>query len=265
MAREGLIIGYPGSRRPMRLKESTFVRPDPEGGLGARLTVASMTVAAVMIPFMLLLVLARMPLNHLDASVARELHAYALANPDVTRVLIVWTDLFGPWPWRVAVIGLAIWLWREGSRGLALWAVTTLTVGGLLNVVLKIIVARARPSLPDPVALAPGDSFPSGHAMSVTVGAGVVVLILLPRLRFWGRLTAWALAWFLVVSVAYTRVALAVHWVSDVIAGIILGVAVVAATVVAFETWRRQQGRRPVAPHVDGVEPESVEVPYDRG
>ncbi|WP_336213999.1 phosphatase PAP2 family protein [Nonomuraea sp. LPB2021202275-12-8] len=235
-----------------------------EGGLGARLTVASVTVALVMIPFMLLLVLAKMPLNRLDASVAGELHEYALANPAVTNLLIVWTDLFGPWPWRIAVVALAVWLWRRGARRVAIWAVTTITVGGLLGLALKIVVARARPSLPDPVALAPGDAFPSGHALHVTLGAGVIVLLILPRLPAYGRLLTWAIAGFLVVSVAYTRVALGVHWVSDVVAGIILGVAVIAATVAAFETWRREQGRRPASPPVEGVEPESVKVIRDQ-
>ncbi|MEW9552154.1 phosphatase PAP2 family protein [Nonomuraea sp. NPDC050783] len=233
---------------------------DPERGLGLRLMVASFAVALLMVPFTLLLVVAKMPLNDLDRQVAENLHAYALDHPGVTRLLIVWTDLFGPWPWRVAVVAYAVWLLRKGAPRLAAWAVTTVTVGGLLGLALKIVVARARPHLPDPVALAPGDSFPSGHAVNVTLGAGVVVLLLLPSLPRWGRRLAWALAWFVVLSVAYTRVALGVHWMSDVVGGIVLGVAVIAATSAAFETWRREQGRRPASPVTEGVEPESVKV-----
>jgi membrane-associated phospholipid phosphatase len=220
-----------------------------------RLTVASLAVALVMVPFTLLLVIAKMPVNRLDAEVAEDLHEYALAHPGVTRLLIVWTDLFGPWPWRIAVGAFAVWLLYKGAPRLAVWALTTVTVGGLLGLVLKIIVARARPNLPDPVALAPGDSFPSGHAVNVTLGAGVIVLLVLPMLSRWGRRIAWAVAWFLVLSVGYTRIALGVHWVSDVVAGIVLGTAVVAATAAAFETWRREQGRRPAAPLTEGMEP----------
>jgi membrane-associated phospholipid phosphatase len=227
-------------------------------GLGTRLTIASATVALLMVPFMLLLVVAREPLNELDASVARDLHRYALANPDVTTVLIVWTDLFGPWPWRIAVVGMAIWLARRGARRVGVWAVTTITVGGLLGAAMKLIVARSRPDLPDPVALAPGDSFPSGHALTVTLGTGVIVLAMLPRLRPRERVAAWAIAAFLVVTVSYTRVALAVHYVSDVLAGVLLGIAVIIATVAGFENWRRAQGRGPGAPHSEGVEPESA-------
>jgi undecaprenyl-diphosphatase len=214
----------------------------------------------IMIPFSLLLVVAKMPVDGLDAQAARALHEYALAHPGVTRFLMVWSDLFGPWPWRVAVIAYAVWLLCKGAPRLAAWAVTTVTVGGLLGLALKIIVARARPHLPDPVALAPGDSFPSGHTVNVTLGAGVIVLLVLPLLPRWGRVAAWAVACFLVLSVGYTRVALGVHWVSDVAGGIVLGVAVIAATAAAFETWRREQGRRPVSPPVEGVEPELVKA-----
>ncbi|TMR14372.1 phosphatase PAP2 family protein [Nonomuraea turkmeniaca] len=233
-------------------------------GLGLRLTVASLAAALIVIPFNLLLVVAKMPVDGLDAEAARNLHEYALAHPGVTRFLIVWTDLFGPWPWRVSVIAYAVWLLYRGAPRLAAWAVTTITVGGLLGLALKIIVARARPHLLDPVALAPGDSFPSGHTVNATLGAGVIVLLVLPMLPRWGRVVAWTVACFLVVSVGYTRIALGVHWVSDVAAGIVLGVAVIAATAAAFETWRREQGRRPASPPVEGVEPELVKATHEQ-
>jgi undecaprenyl-diphosphatase len=70
-------------------------------------------------------------------------------------------------------------------------------------------------------------------------------------------------AGFLVLSVGYTRIALGVHWVSDVAAGLVLGAAVIAATVAGFETWRREQGRRPAAPLAEGMEPESVKVGHE--
>ncbi|GAA4557903.1 phosphatase PAP2 family protein [Planotetraspora kaengkrachanensis] len=228
---------------------------DRDRGLGLRLTVAGLAVALAMVPFTALLVIAKMPVNRLDAEVAEDLHEYALAHPGVTRLLVVWTDLFGPWPWRVAVAAFAVWLLRRGAPRLAVWALTTVTVGGLLGLALKVVVARARPSLPDPVALAPGESFPSGHAVNVTLGAGVIVLLVLPMLPPWGRRVAWALASFVVLSVGYTRIALGVHWVSDVVAGTVLGAAVVAATAAAFETWRRDHGHRPAAPLTEGMEP----------
>ncbi|MFC7106433.1 hypothetical protein ACFQQB_42130 [Nonomuraea rubra] len=76
-------------------------------GLGPRLVLAGLAAWLILIPFSLLLVVAKLPLNDLDAGVAAGLHAYVLDNPGVTRALIVWTDAFGPWPWRIAVIARA--------------------------------------------------------------------------------------------------------------------------------------------------------------
>jgi undecaprenyl-diphosphatase len=235
-------------------------RFDPERRLGLRLTLASAAVVLVLVPFTLLLVLVETsfgPLNRLDESAANTLHAYAVAHPTWVTFLEIWTNVFGPNTWRVLVVLAAAWLVYRRAPRLAAWAVTTITVGGLLGLGLKVVVARARPHLPNPVDLAPGSSFPSGHAVNVTLGVGVLILLFLPVLSRRLRVAAWIAGTVIVLGVAYTRVALGVHWVSDVVAGVVFGIAVVVATAAAFETWRREIGRRPSEPHLEGVEPEA--------
>lgn len=207
-------------------------------GRPVRVTVASVTAVALTVVFVALLVVAARPLNPLDERVTRELFEYTVADPGVTWLLVVWTELLGPWTWRVVVLVLAVWLWRRKRTGAALWAAATIVVGGLIGWLLKVIVDRERPVLPDPVAFAPGDAFPSGHALNVTLGAGILLLLAMPQLSAGGRAAAWAGAVFLIVSVAYTRVALGVHWVSDVLGGIVLGVALLAVSVAVFESRR---------------------------
>lgn len=59
----------------------------------------------------------------------------------------------------------------------------------------------------------------------------------------------------MVLGIGFSRVALGVHYVSDVLAGYLLGGAWVAATTAAFHTWRREQGL-PAARPQKGLEPE---------
>jgi undecaprenyl-diphosphatase len=100
-------------------------------------------------------------------------------------------------------------------------------------------------------------SFPSGHAQSATVAASVLVLVFLPALRGRRRrrrlAVAAAAAW--VIVVAFSRVGLGVHYVSDVLAGAVLGAAWVAATTALFSVARRRRSGPPVEPS-RGLEPE---------
>lgn len=91
--------------------------------------------------------------------------------------------------------------------------------------------------------------------MTAFTSSAVLLLVLLPLVpRAW-RALPWALAVLTVVGVGYTRVALGVHWVSDVVGGWLLGLATVTATTLVFEAWRADTGR-PRAAVTDGLEPE---------
>jgi undecaprenyl-diphosphatase len=135
-----------------------------------------------------------------------------------------------------------------------------MAVGGILGVLLKLLVGRDRPELLDPVAQAAGYSFPSGHALNSALAAGVFLLVLLPFVRDHpGRRAAlWAGVILLPLLTGLSRVFLGVHYTSDVVAGWLLGVAVVAATTVAFEGRRARGGPRPVRAADEGVEPDVV-------
>ena len=146
------------------------------------------------------------------------------------------------------MLAVAAWLWVRGARRLAIWAVVTMAIGGVLAGILKLVVARARPHFPEPVAHASGYSFPSGHAMNSMLGVAVLILIFLPVLTRTGRVIAYALGTLVVLATGFDRVALGVHFVSDVVAGWIAALAVVAGTAGAFEIWRREQGRAPSGP-----------------
>ncbi|MGY4393993.1 membrane-associated phospholipid phosphatase [Streptomyces sp. TE12347] len=251
----------PRSRPRRLLARLVSGRTGPDARFGMRLvaTVAATALAAV--PFSLALVLVESrwpPLRRLDQGAAEWLHRTALDHPAWVRVLEFLTHVaWGPLTMRLLVAAVVVWLlWRRALR-LAAWAAVTAVAGGLVGLLAKHTVERARPHLPDPVSHAPGFSFPSGHAMTATTSCAVLLLVLLPLVpRAW-RLPAWALAVVAVLGVGGTRVALGVHWVSDVVGGWLLGLAVVTATTLAFEAWRGDIGRPRTTP-AQGLEPELV-------
>ncbi|MEU5913353.1 phosphatase PAP2 family protein [Micromonospora sp. NPDC047527] len=221
-------------------------RLDPDQALGLRLTLAATAAFLVLVPFALLALLVLgvwAPLHRLDTTVTEALHDYALDHPAWVTLMRVWTEVFAPMPLRAAALLVVIWLLRRGARRLALWVTTTMVVGGSLGPLLKLLVGRDRPELLDPVARAAGYSFPSGHALNATLAAGVLLLVFLPYAgRGVSRVALWVAAVLVTVVTGLSRVALGVHFTSDVIGGWMLGVAVLAATTAAFTSWRAAPG-----------------------
>jgi undecaprenyl-diphosphatase len=154
---------------------------------------------------------------------------------------------------------VAVWLWRRDARRLAIWAVTTMTIGGLLGALLKVVVSRARPAFEAPVAHSSGYSFPSGHAVNSFLCTGVLILVFLPVLSRAGRWLAYVLGAAIVLLTGFDRVALGVHYVSDVVAGWIVALACLVGTAGAFEIWRRDQGRPGSSAPSEGVDPEAAD------
>jgi undecaprenyl-diphosphatase len=208
-----------------------------------RLTWLATGAILLLVPFALLavLVVGRVGWLHgadLDVTVA--LHGFALRHPWWVDAMTWWSLVFHPNVWRVAALGLVIWLARRNRWPLAWWVAVTMTAGGILGALLKLLVGRHRPDLLDPVARAAGYSFPSGHALTNALGATVFLIVLLPSTagRPWARGWLWAGAIVIPLVTGVSRVALGVHWTSDVVAGWLLGVAVALVAARGIGSWR---------------------------
>jgi membrane-associated phospholipid phosphatase len=213
--------------------------------LARRLMLAGAGFAAAAVPVTLLGYAAThgwAPLRSLDTGVADSLHGWALRTPGVVTFLDGVSTVFDPWVLRLgAVVGVAILVVR-GRRLLALWIAVTIVGAGVLGLLLKELVRRARPDLADAVAVAPGYSFPSGHALNSLVAAGVVMLLVAPMVSRSWRYVVWGAGVALVVTVGFARVGLGVHYLSDVVAGWLVGLGWLVVAAVAFESWRRAGG-----------------------
>lgn len=200
------------------------------------------------------------PLHRLDSSVSEHMHRLAVDHPAWVRAMDVVSNVGSPTVMRSLIGVLAVVLWLRHARRLALWAAATIAGGALIDSVLKVVIGRARPHFAHPVAHAAGGSFPSGHAFTATLGAGVLLLWALPLLSSRGRVAAWIAAVIVPLAVGVSRVALGVHWVSDVVGGWLLGAGLLALTASAFETWRQKTGLRRTHPTTEGVDPEGTHV-----
>ena len=233
---------------------------DEQARFGAWAALAGLAIGLVAVPFGLLLFVVESrwpPLLRIDDGARDALHGVAVDDPALVSAMKVVSAVGSAWVYVPLFAVLAAWLARRGLGRLATFVVVTMLGSWLLNSLVKLAVHRARPVLPDPVAHSGGMSFPSGHAQSATAAVSVLLLVFLPALR--GRpgrrrlALAAALAW--VVVVAFARVGLGVHYVSDVLAGAVLGAAWVSATTALFSLSRRQRGRPAVEP-ARGLEPE---------
>jgi undecaprenyl-diphosphatase len=124
----------------------------------------------------------------------------------------------------IAVTALFLWLY-DYKNSATLLLVTTLG-GMLLNNVLKLGFDRPRPQFFDWGTHAMTSSFPSGHAMSAAI-VYPTVAYLAARLQksHWARVLTMLSAAILVVLICLSRVYLGVHYPSDVIAGVVVGLA----------------------------------------
>jgi undecaprenyl-diphosphatase len=109
------------------------------------------------------------------------------------------------------------------KKRLLTYLIVTIFSSAIVNSIIKILVRRSRPHLWESSYPFPSDfSFPSGHAMgSMTLALTLVVI-------FWGsryQFLLWILAAIYVISIAWTRLYLGVHYPSDILGGWLLGIA----------------------------------------
>ncbi len=198
------------------------------------------------------------PLLRIDKGVAEAVHAWSVRQPDAVIWLIRRISDLGKPPVLTVFAGIgSLYVLRHHRIRLSLFIVTTAILGGAVDTAVKIMVNRPRPEFETQIAHALGKSFPSGHAMSSTVVYGALLLAFLPAVPRRRRRYVIGSYLALVLAIAATRLALGVHFLSDVVGGIVLGVAWLAASVAAFRIWRTERGR-PVTPVTEGVEPEAA-------
>lgn len=211
------------------------------------MTLWGVAAFVVLVPFGVLLALVRSHssgLQSADQSVANHSHTLAVHHHGLVRFLQDVSNVAAPRTFWVLVAVLTVALIIRRAARLAVWAAVTMAGAALLDNVIKTLADRARPHLANPVASAPGKSFPSGHALESFVGVAIILIVVLPLMRPVWRWATVAVAIVLLALIGFARVTLGVHYLSDVVGGWIFAAGWLAATCAGFRVWRKQVSPR---------------------
>jgi len=122
------------------------------------------------------------------------------------------------------------WLWKRKQRGIIALQLLVVTTGSLsLNPTMKYLLGRDRPDLFPRRGMYNWASYPSGHVI-LTTALYFTIALLLYRSRGWRWPFGFAALVFL--SNSYSRLYLGVHWPTDLVGGLLIGL------VWLFGTWR---------------------------
>ncbi len=134
------------------------------------------------------------------------------------------------------------WLWtKEKAPRLAIRLAVVQVGSYLLNPSLKSLFDRARPDLFERRGWYGWSSYPSGHAIaSVSVLATLAIIL--------HQQKGWRWPFYVVIPIMlasmYSRIYLAVHWPTDVLAGAIVGLVWLGVTIWAFRSPDRLDPNR---------------------
>ncbi len=216
-------------------------RLSPGGYLGLHLTLGILVSLLALWLFGGVLedVVAGDPLTQFDHVLASRLHVWA--TPTGVAIFRGVSDLGSPATWSaLSLLVAALLLFRRHWLLAGGWA-AAIVGGGVLDLALKVLVHRPRPSFTDAFAAAPGWSFPSGHSMGSLVGYGMLAYLLVLRARGGARAAVIVGAALLVLLIGFSRLYLGVHYFSDVVGGYAAGVVWLSACVTGLEVARRRR------------------------
>lgn len=125
------------------------------------------------------------------------------------------------------IVLAAVLFWIVDLRLEAIMVVVVSATSALLNWLIKLVVARPRPSasLVEIIQATSGQSFPSGHVMSYVAFWGLLFSlgVILFRGKHWWRTALLIISALFVVLVGPSRIYLGDHWATDVLGAYLIG------------------------------------------
>jgi undecaprenyl-diphosphatase len=156
-------------------------------------------------------------------------------TPTLNRVT-VWGSLLAETTTKVIVTLLLalvfLRLWRRWLEPVLL--IVSLTIEAAAFITVTTIVGRHRPDVLRLDGSPVGSSFPSGHVAAAAAYAAIAVVVFWHTRKQWARVLVVVLSAIVPVIVAWARMYRGMHFLSDTVAGALLGCAAVALTTVVL-------------------------------
>ncbi|WUJ74093.1 diacylglycerol kinase family protein [Kribbella soli] len=188
------------------------------------------------------------PLARWDQSVAGRAASYGATHEGVVDFWQVVGAVVLPWTSRAVIVIVAAYLWHRRARLLTFWLLTSAVAELVLVQTVQQIFERQPPA--QALVETSGYSYVSGHVTAAFVMAGALGVVL-PSVRGWRRrfrllvlLPVIAVVWI----ASADRIALNVHYISDVLGGWALGLGILTASSIGFGLrpgLRRRRRRTP--------------------
>jgi undecaprenyl-diphosphatase len=127
------------------------------------------------------------------------------------------------------IIGLVFWLLRKRIESLVIIGVPY--IGVIISYILKFLIDRPRP-LDDGLE----NSFPSGHTIYTSILIGLVIYFLpqVVKNKTW-CLVLRIIAGLVIVLMGFSRLYLQLHWLSDVLSSLVIGILVIFPAIISYK------------------------------
>ena len=154
----------------------------------------------------------------------------SIENPILTSFSKIIAHTFDPLVIAIIALIIATFIYIEVSKKKGIFFAATILATGILIKVLKEIFQRARPL--NTLMTETNSSFPSGHATIAIVFFGLIVYMFTTKKH---KITATTIATLIALVIGFTRLYLRVHWLIDVLGGIILGGIILTTAILIYK------------------------------
>jgi membrane protein DedA with SNARE-associated domain/membrane-associated phospholipid phosphatase len=179
------------------------------------------------------------PFSYIDQWVQNQILYFQ--TPLITAIMKIITRFGGGLIILIGSIFSVIYFFLHRKFADLVIYLATIIGGSVLVLVLKNAIHRPRPVVLVPLLHVQGWSFPSGHALMSVIFWGIITYFLIRYQNSWKIRAFFVVALgFLISLISFSRLYLEVHYLSDIIGGIVGGLIWLTFTITGLEVYQRK-------------------------